>query len=324
MSNNAVIPQGGLSAGSTVMLAAIIGSDLYVMIRTTATSNTVEMVKAFDSSGGFITGVESRILKFTLGSMGEVVTFRLNSNLFLGYTGGGVFELQSTAPVMFFDQSNFQPLERPSILMSGVMYIPYGDETLGMKIMANIAGTPTEVLLIPVPVNIYVSCSTPTGNDAINDPGRALRMIQCSYPPTTVPSYCSSVGSVAWTNQMACFQGNTFEYCSAGTVCSGNCISACDSPTEVCTYQGNQNYVCQTTVQQFPSSSIPFTPVTTPAAPIEDSSWFTAVIFFIIFLIIGILLLAYYQSSPVTVNTSSESTAYHPHPIPAPMSYSSY
>lgn len=310
MSNN-VAPQGGLIPGSVIMLTALQSNVLYVMVRGT-TPNTVEMIPALATNGSFLPGVENRILRFTLGSVGEYVTFMISPGEYLSYNTGGIFTIANTPPVIFFDQANFQPIERPSVLLSGIEYIPYGGESVSVRIMVNIDGTPTEVLLIPTPVNIYMTCTTPTGNDVVSNPLTSLQLVQCSYPPSPTPSYCTPQRN-AWTDQVSCFNGNRFNYCTAGTYCSSNCYSECQSPTDVCTYQGGQQYTCRSVISE--PQPIPFVPVIVPAPSVEDSSWFTILVLLIIFFIIGLLLLAYYQSQPATVYTSSETVAYHNHPV---------
>lgn len=308
-----IYPQGPIISGSSIVLAAMIGGDIYVMASST-TPSAVEMVPAF-TTGTCNTTLPSNILRWTIRIVGESLTFVSTTNQYLTYSTGGTFMTQSTVPTkpIFFNQASYEEMERPSVLLSGIMYVPYGDSTTGVQLQVMVGTALQSLNLIPVPINIYTVCTAQEGNSVVSDLSLSLQLVRCSYNPTTTTSCpCSSLPP-AWTDQIDCFNANTFNYCAAGIHCTGNCKSQCEDPLQVCIYQGNMTYVCEGSTPQIVPA-----PVQVPVTPIADSGWFVFVIILLILFIIGIFFLLYYWSEPGTVDTYSH-TDIVAHPYRGPI-----
>jgi len=268
----------------------MIGNDVYVLCASTNPTG-LEMIRLY-TSGTCTKNPLAVPLIFSLSNYGETYQFKLTtSNNYISYatsgTDVGVLRLDVTPQVIYMNQSAFQPFERPSNLISGVKYTPYGDITI-VGALRVYQGTSTDAFeLIPVPVNYYTDCENVT-----TDIYSSLKMMQCSYTDANTQLLCTcSTLAPSWTDQVDCTNANVYQYCSANTFCTSNCKSQCGDPMEVCTYKGDASYTCE-------ALSFPETVVTTPS---DQSSMLVAVVIAIVILVVlGMLLALYYWSGPDT------------------------
>lgn len=254
-----VNPQGVLNNGTSVLLATYYNNTAY----------------AFTSDGEFvdISSITSTVVPFTMKVVGDSVILS-NGSYSLYYSNSGVvtYGTSGTNNKVFLSDDFFQPLS--SGITSGILYFSSGTISNGTTLFPlsfSVAGVDVELKVSLLPAQYYSNCTSPTQNTQQTNSLQILTMYAHSYNASKYPTTL-----VGWTTQQQCYQGNQFNYCVAGTVCTGNCFSACGEG-QTCTYKNNGSYVCQV-----PPPIIVVKKE--PADPHKSCLW-------IVFLIIGLIVI---------------------------------
>lgn len=300
-------PQGGLTSGDIVYVVSFLPSDttsLYVL--TTGVNNVVTLSQAYTTTGSVTT--TSPPLQFTLSSLAGSVVLKNGSNyLSYGITGNPTMLTLGAQKPLYFDQSSTEPFpDPPNILLSGIQYTLFGitsTTTLNSQLSVTYGDVTTQVIpavVMVVKTSYYTGCTSTSEGSMVTSLASILQLLYCSYNSTA--GICSGVTNAgAWTNLDLCIVGNTFSYCSPGTRCTGNCLSACESDTQICQFQGNQTYACvnrpTTTVGTTPN------PPTSPIAPTGIGIGGIIVIIVVILIIIALLAYFFYGGEGRRVST---------------------
>lgn len=271
------LPQGPIVSGSSVVLATVFGGAVYVY-----KSNGFQLASSPGDPLVFTVTIIENYIMLTTGSQSLLV-----DNLGKVTVGSG------TASKIYMNNSQYTPISSTTLLAS-VLYEPssiwVGTTTL-MPLEFTI-GTPPqeEVLKIALLPTTYYS----TGCTPINSVPEVLALFAASQGIGTRST------NKAWTTLELCRAGVTFEYCSAGTRCTGNCYSGCTG-TQVCSRNAS-GYVCKGTER-----------VVTRTQVVEDppprSHWYIWLIAIVAFIVLAFFL--YYflwdDDTPAVVNNYSSS-----------------
>lgn len=221
-------PQGVLKSGDVVYLVTYYNNSVYAF---TTAGEFVEM-SAFDNT--------TVVVPFTLTTFPDYITLTNgSSSLYYNNTGIVTYSTSGTNRNVYIADGFFEPLQGE--VTSGILYFASGTQTGGTSLFPlsfSIDGSDAQIKISLVPANYYVNCSSQTNNTPQTGVNQILSMYGHSYNPTKYPN-----SAIGWTNQLQCFQGNQFNYCLAGSPCTGNCFSAC-SEGLTCTYKGSSTYSC--------------------------------------------------------------------------------
>ena len=280
-----VFPQGPIQNESNVVLATVFGNEAYVY-----KSNGFQLITSSGDPLIFRITILENYVSFTTGGQALLV-----DNLGKVRVGNG------TASKIYFNNSQYTPISSTTLL-SSVLYEP-SSIWVGAVSLAPLEftiGTSTpqaeEVLKVAVLPTVYYS----TGCTPINNIPEVLNLFACSQGLGT----CST--NKAWTTPELCRAGVTFEYCSAGTNCTGNCYSGCTG-LQICSRSGG-TYFCKTAERVV-------TKTTYQDEPPKSSCWIWLIVAVIAFIVVAAFAYFFFwdDSSPVVTSNYSQSQAYFYH-----------
>lgn len=217
-----LFPQGPIVTGSDVMLATITSGATYVY-----KSDGFQLVTSPGSPLIFRINIIENYITLTTGSQSLLIDN-------LGKVTIGV----GTPGKIYMNNSQFTPISQTTLL-SSVLYEPssiwVGTTTL-MPLEFTVGTVLEYVKMAILPTSYYTKLNgTCTKNTSLTD---ILSLFACNNGLGS----CST--NKAWTTIELCRSGVTFEYCSAGTRCSGNCYSGCDG-AQICS-RNSTSYFCKT------------------------------------------------------------------------------
>lgn len=247
-----LLPQGPIVSGSNVILTTVYQGMVYVY-----KADGFQLATSPGDPLIFRITINENYVTLTSGTMSLIV-----DNLGKVTVGTGM------ASKIYLNNSQYTPIS-PTTLLSSVLYEPssiwVGTTTL-MPLQFQI-GTTEEYLKIAILPTTYYS----TGCTPINSILEIIALFACSQGIGT----CTT--NRAWTTPELCRQGVTFEYCTAGTHCTGNCYSDCGAG-QTCTRNGS-GYFCRTAERVVTRNTVM---AEDPAPPTHWWIWIIAVIAFIV------------------------------------------
>lgn len=284
MSGRTILPQGPVSPGDIVYLAALYNDDYYILTKTGTVSVALSKILVSPSVNGTVdqSALQAALPLIATASAGGY-TFQSES-LYLSCAAMSTLLVLSSTPYTFYlNQAAYTPVG--GIITAGIPY------NLVNQMLAPASVTlGSGVVSVPVAILPFTYYSDKTA-----DLSNAVRFNYCTTTSAS-PTWCSEFGAQAWTTQEEQMEGVTYHYCPAGVTCSGQCKSECSGlDCAQCSWTGVE-FACHSQQQAAAQS----TQATATAPNILSQGWFLALLAILLIIVIGIIVFALYKRPGVS------------------------